>query len=125
LSLEIYKVSKVAVDRHHEGEYFNKSITQEGFKNDSPVDIAYPSCGIESHHRVSPSSSKKSPSEHATNLSGHLWEVLLRIESAKEQAGPATFVKSIIAAMYTFINKVEGLPDYNTLMGAFRAIHVD
>jgi hypothetical protein len=61
----------------------------------------------------------------STTLSSHLREILLRIESAKEQPVPAPFVKSTIAAMYIFINKVEGLPDYNTVMGALTAIHGD
>jgi hypothetical protein len=40
LSLDIYEVSKAAVDGHYEGEYFHKSITQEGFKDASPVAIS-------------------------------------------------------------------------------------
>ena len=56
--------------------------------------------------------------EHAASLSSYLREVLLRIESAKEQPVPAPLVKSIIAVMYAFINKVDGLPDYNTAIGA-------
>jgi hypothetical protein len=40
LSLDIYEVSKAAVDGHYEGEYFHKSITQEGFKDTSPIVIS-------------------------------------------------------------------------------------
>jgi len=40
LSLDIYEVSKAAVDGHYEGEYFHQSITQEGFKDASPVAIS-------------------------------------------------------------------------------------
>ncbi|KAN0108674.1 dynamin family protein-like protein [Hyaloscypha variabilis] len=42
LSLDIYEVSKAAVDGHYEGEYFHKEITDEGFKDgdDTPVSIA-------------------------------------------------------------------------------------
>jgi hypothetical protein len=40
LSLDIYEVSKAAVGGHYEGEYFHKSITQEEFKDASPVAIS-------------------------------------------------------------------------------------
>ena len=40
LSLDIYKVSKAAVDGHYEGEYFYKSITKEEFREASPIAIS-------------------------------------------------------------------------------------
>ncbi|KAE9378323.1 dynamin family protein-like protein [Stipitochalara longipes BDJ] len=42
LSLDIYEVSKAAVDGHYEGEYFHKEITDEGFKDgdEAPVSIS-------------------------------------------------------------------------------------
>jgi hypothetical protein len=40
LSLDIYEVSKAAVDGHYEGEYFHKSITQEVFNDAFPVAIS-------------------------------------------------------------------------------------
>ena len=40
MSLDIYEISKAAVDGHYEGEYFHKSIPQEGFKDASPVAIS-------------------------------------------------------------------------------------
>jgi hypothetical protein len=40
LSLDIYEVSKAAVDGHYYGEYFHKSITKEEFKDGSPIVIS-------------------------------------------------------------------------------------
>jgi hypothetical protein len=40
LSLDIYEVSKAAVDGHYEGEYFHKSISQQEFQEACPVAIS-------------------------------------------------------------------------------------
>jgi hypothetical protein len=40
LSLNIYEVSKAAIDGHYEGEYFRKSITREEFNDASPIAIS-------------------------------------------------------------------------------------
>jgi GTPase SAR1 family protein len=40
LSLDIYQVSKAAVDGHYEGEYFHKEIADDEFKDKAPVSIS-------------------------------------------------------------------------------------
>jgi len=63
--------------------------------------------------------------EHATYLSKYFRDVLLCIESAKEQPIPTPLVKTMIAAMSVILTQIENGPDYNTVMQALTTIQSD